>query len=165
MRKIFIPRSIAVVGAGPVGCVVAASLATSGYDVTLCDRNPNMVASVVEPGISIEGAMNLKQAVTRKCNSVTDFVDIKPDVIFLAVKSYDLPDLVQEIKEFFQDGMYVVSWQNGIDTELLIANVLGPQAVLRGVVNYGGALLKPGHVDLRFNHTPCFIQVGYRSFE
>ena len=33
----FSPQSFAVVGAGPVGCIVACFLAKGGFEVTLCD--------------------------------------------------------------------------------------------------------------------------------
>ena len=55
-RLDFRPRSFAVVGAGPVGCIVAAFLAKGGYDVTLCDVFPELLKPVLNPGIIIEGA-------------------------------------------------------------------------------------------------------------
>ena len=40
----FRPQSFAVVGAGPVGCIVAAYLAKGGFDVVLCDVLPDLVS-------------------------------------------------------------------------------------------------------------------------
>jgi len=54
--------------------------------------------------------------------------------------------------------MYVVSWQNGIDTELVLAHSLGGKPVMRAVVNYGCNLLKPCHVHMPFHHPPHYIQ-------
>ena len=39
----FNPRKFAVIGAGPVGCIVAAFLAKGGYEVTLCDVIPDLL--------------------------------------------------------------------------------------------------------------------------
>ena len=61
----FNPQSVAVVGAGPVGCIVAAFLAQGGYEVTLCDVIPDLLAPAMDPGIIIEGAENLQQKVPR----------------------------------------------------------------------------------------------------
>ena len=47
----FTPSRFAVVGAGPVGCIVAAFLAQGGYEVTLCDVVPALLAPALEPGI------------------------------------------------------------------------------------------------------------------
>ena len=54
--------------------------------------------------------------------------------------------------------MYVVSWQNGIDTEQVLAKVLGKKPVMRAVVNYGCSLKQPGHVYMPFHHPPHYIQ-------
>jgi 2-dehydropantoate 2-reductase len=51
----FNPTRFAVVGAGPVGCIVAAFLAKGGYDVTLCDVVPALLAPALDPGIKLEG--------------------------------------------------------------------------------------------------------------
>ena len=51
-RSIFHPQSFAVVGAGPVGCIVAAFLSKGGYDVTLCE--PEMQRNRHTP-ITVEG--------------------------------------------------------------------------------------------------------------
>ncbi|MBU1397971.1 MAG: 2-dehydropantoate 2-reductase [Proteobacteria bacterium] len=154
----FRPKSFAVVGAGPVGCIVAAFLAKGGYDVTLCDVFPELLKPVLNPGIIIEGAENLQQAVTRTCTSIDDLADIAPDVIFLTVKANALPLISSAIEGFYKEGMYVISWQNGIDTEAVIAQTLGKKPVMRAVVNYGCGLVKPGHVRMPFHHPPHFLQ-------
>ena len=50
----FSPQSFAVVGAGPVGCIVAAFLAKGGYEVTLCDIIPDLIKPALDPGIILE---------------------------------------------------------------------------------------------------------------
>jgi 2-dehydropantoate 2-reductase len=54
--------------------------------------------------------------------------------------------------------MFVVSWQNGIDTEFELAKSLGKKSVMRAVVNYGCGLVGPAHVRLPFHHPPHYIQ-------
>jgi len=152
------PEKFAVIGAGPVGCIVAAFLAKNGYDVTLCDILPDLLAPALDPGITIEGAENLLQPVTRTCLSVDEIADHPPDVIFITVKANALPLIVSAIENFYQEGMYVVSWQNGIDTELEISKTLGEKPSMRAVVNYGCGLKAPGHVVMPFHHPPHFIQ-------
>ena len=76
------PRSFAVVGAGPVGCIVAAFLAKGGYEVTLCDVFPELLRPALNPGIIIEGAENFQQAVTRTCASVDDLADRSRTLLF-----------------------------------------------------------------------------------
>ena len=154
----FLPKSFAVVGAGPVGCIVAAFLAKGGYDVTLCDVIPELLQPAEDPGIIIEGAENIQQVVTRTCSGVDDLAKIKPDVIFIMVKANTLPLIASALESFISDEMYVVSWQNGIDTELELSKILGKKPVMRAVVNYGCGLKGPGHVFMGFHHPPHYIQ-------
>ena len=154
----FKPKSFAVVGAGPVGCIDACFLSRGGYDVTLCDVIPDLLKPALDPGIIIEGAENLQHKVTRTCYSVDDLADVDPDVIFITVKANALPLIASSIEGFYRKGMLVVSWQNGIDTELEIAKVLGKTHVMRAVVNYGCGLVGPAHVKMPFHHPPHYIQ-------
>jgi 2-dehydropantoate 2-reductase len=154
----FRPQSFAVIGAGPVGCIVAAFLAKGGYDVTLCDVVPALIEQAIEPGIIIEGAENLQQAVSRTCTTVDELAEHQPDVIFITTKAHVNALIGSAIEGFYRDDMYVVSWQNGIDTELVLAQTLGKHPVMRAVVNYGCGLVGPGHVRMPFHHPPHFIQ-------
>ena len=69
-----------------------------------------------------------------------------------------LPLIASAIEGFQRDGMYIVSWQNGIDTELELSKILGKSPVMRAVVNYGCALIGPAHVRIPFHHPPHYIQ-------
>lgn len=154
----FNPKSFGIIGTGPVGCIVAAFLAKAGYKVTLCDVTPELLAPALESGIIIEGAENLQQRVSKICTSVDDLAEDIPDVIFITVKANSLPLIPSAIEGFYKQGIYVVSWQNGIDTEFVLSNTLGKKAVIRTVVNYGCGLIKPAHVYMPFHHPPNFIQ-------
>ncbi|VEN74829.1 2-dehydropantoate 2-reductase [Candidatus Desulfarcum epimagneticum] len=154
----FCPQSFAVIGAGPVGCIVAAFLAKGGMDVTLCDVVPELIENAAGPGIVIEGSESLQAPVTRTCSGVDELADIKPDVIFVTAKANALPLIASSLEAFVGDGMHVVSWQNGIDTELELSRVLGKKPVMRAVVNYGCGLKGPCHVVMPFHHPPHYIQ-------
>lgn len=151
-------KKFAVVGAGPVGCIVAAYLARGGYDVTLCDIVPELVNAAIDPGIKIDGVEELEQKVTRGITNIDDLANDPPDVIIITVKATVLHLIASAIEGFFNDDMYIVSWQNGIDTELVLAETLGRDNVIRAVVNYGCGLVKPGHIHMAFHHPPHFLQ-------
>jgi 2-dehydropantoate 2-reductase len=152
------PERFAVVGAGPVGCIVAAFLARGGFEVTLCDVIPELIEPAAERGIILEGAESLQQKVARTCMAVDDLAQFDPEVIFITVKANALALIASAIEGFWKQGMAVVSWQNGIDTELELARTLGRAAVLRAVVNYGCGLVAPCHVRLPFHHPPHYLQ-------
>jgi 2-dehydropantoate 2-reductase len=154
----FNPRKFAVIGAGPVGCIVAAFLAKGGYEVTLCDVIPDLLDPALDRGIIIEGAENIQQKVSGTLTNIDELATVKPDVIIITVKANALPLIASAIEGFYRDGLYVVSWQNGIDTELELSKVLGKAPVSRAVVNYGCGLVGPAHVRMPFHHPPHYIQ-------
>jgi 2-dehydropantoate 2-reductase len=152
------PRKFAVIGAGPVGAIVAAFLARGGYEVTLCDVIPALIEPALDPGIIIEGADTLQARVARITTRIEDIVSDPPDVIVVTVKATAVPLIASALEGFVAEGRYVISWQNGIDTELVLAEHLGARAVMRGVVNYGCVPLNPAHVRIAFHHRPHFLQ-------
>lgn len=151
-------RKIAVVGAGPVGCILAAFLAKGGHEVVLCDVVSELTAPAVDPGIVVEGVENIRQPVAKICSTIDALAEDPPDVVFLTVKANANPLIASAIEGFYREGMAVVSWQNGIDTEASVAEILGKKPVFRAVVNYGCRLIKPGHVHMSFHHPVHYIQ-------
>ena len=101
----FEPRKFAVVGAGPVGCIVAAFLARGGYDVTLCDIVPELINPAVERGIIIEGAESVRQQVSRVITQVDELAADPPDVIVITVKATVLSLIASAIQGFFREGL------------------------------------------------------------
>lgn len=152
------PKKFAVIGAGPVGAVVAAFLTRGGYEVTLCDVVPSLLEAALNPGIIVEGVDSLQARVAKVTTSVDDIVNDPPDVIFVTVKATALPLIASALEGFVAEGRYVVSWQNGIDTEQDLAKHLGRKPVMRAVVNYGCVPIKPAHVRIAFHHRPHFLQ-------
>ena len=112
----------------------------------------------LDSGIIIEGADTLQAKVAKTTTRIDDFVEDPPDVIMVTVKATALPLIASALEGFVAEGRYVVSWQNGIDTELVLAQNLGDRSVMRGVVNYGCVPIKPAHVRIAFHHRPHFLQ-------
>lgn len=152
------PKRFAVIGAGPVGGIVAAFLSNGGYDVTLCDVLTAPLVSALDPGIVVEGTDSLRARVAKTTTRVDDLVGDPPDVIIVAVKATALPLIASALEGFVSEGRYVVSWQNGVDTELVLAQHLGAVSVMRAVVNLGCVPLGPSHVRIAFHHRPHYIQ-------
>jgi 2-dehydropantoate 2-reductase len=152
------PRKFAVIGAGSVGGVVAAFLARGGYEVTLCDVVPALLAPALDPGIIVEGADAFQARVAKVTPRIDDLLEDPPDVIVVTVKAFALPLLASALEGFAAEGRYVVSWQNGVDTEFVLAKHLGDRNVMRAVVNLGCVPIGPAHVRIAFHHRPHHIQ-------
>ena len=152
------PKKFAVIGAGPVGGIVAAFLSRGGYDVTLCDVIPALIEPALDPGIIIEGTDNLQARVARITTNVDDLLTNPPDVIIVTVKATALPLIASALEGFVAEGRYVISWQNGIDTEAVLAKHLGVKSVMRAVVNFGCVPIGPAHFRIAFHHRPHYLQ-------
>jgi 2-dehydropantoate 2-reductase len=152
------PQKFAVVGAGPVGCTVAAFLSRRGYEVTLCDVQTNLLKAAMDPGILLSGTDSFQARVTKVTTRVDELVYDPPDVVIVTVKATALPIISSALEGIVGEGCTVVSWQNGIDTELVLAERLGKKHVMRAVVNYGCILEGPAKVKLVFHHRPHYLQ-------
>jgi len=152
------PKRFAVIGAGPVGCIVAAFLSKGGYEVTLCDVQSTLLEAAIDPGINLSGVDNFLAGVAKITTRVDDLAITSPDVVIVTVKATALPIIASALETFIDEGRYVVSWQNGIDTELVLAERLGKKQVMRAVVNYGCILEGPAKVKVVFHHRPHYLQ-------
>jgi 2-dehydropantoate 2-reductase len=152
------PKKFAVIGAGPVGGIVAAFLSRGGYEVTLCDVVPALIEPALDRGIIIEGTDTLQARVAKITTNVDDLLVDPPDVIIVTVKATALPLIASALEGFVADGRYVISWQNGIDTEVVLAKHLGAKYVMRAVVNFGCVPLGPAHFRIAFHHRPHYLQ-------
>jgi 2-dehydropantoate 2-reductase len=67
-------------------------------------------------------------------------------MVFLACKSHDTRGAVEVIRPLLTERSTVVSFQNGMN-EALIGEMIGPERVVGGIPDYGGALVDPGHIE------------------
>jgi 2-dehydropantoate 2-reductase len=101
---------------------------------------------------------NFQARVAKTTNRVDELASDPPDVVIVTVKATALPIVTSALEGFVGEGRYVVSWQNGIDTELVLAERLGKKQVMRAVVNYGCIMDGPATVNLVFHHRPHYLQ-------
>ncbi|MDP6909725.1 MAG: ketopantoate reductase C-terminal domain-containing protein, partial [Flavobacteriales bacterium] len=79
------------------------------------------------------------------------------DVLFFATKSQHMGGLLKEALKLNSDKLTVVSAQNGIDVEKMLANSFGESRTLRMVINFAGNLAEPNVVKVTFFNPPNHI--------
>jgi len=131
---------LAVIGAGAVGSVIGGLLARAGEDVTLIGRRPH-VDAVNRKGLRIDGALGLVQVRV----SAAERLDFTPDVALLTAKTQGVVAAAREIQPYVA-GAPVVTMQNGVRGDELVASVLGKEGILSCVVLFGATFLEPGTV-------------------
>jgi 2-dehydropantoate 2-reductase len=153
------PRRVAVIGAGPVGQVVAAHLLAGGHEVVLVDVSAAVRDHLNQRGITLSGVVELSApAPVAATASIEDITDSSLDLVVLAVKAPILPLVCSAVQDAAPREATVLSWQNGIDTERSVARYIAPDRIVRGVVNYGVNLTGDGGVNVVFHHPPHYVK-------
>jgi 2-dehydropantoate 2-reductase len=137
-----------LVGCGAIGGTVAAGLARDGHEILVCDADPAVVAAVTEHGLRIEGPV--EQFDARLPAVLPSGLPASIDgPVLLAVKAHHTAAAMAQLAPRLGPGGYVVSLQNGLNTQV-IADAVGPGRVVEAFVNFGADMMAPG-VVLRGN--------------
>jgi 2-dehydropantoate 2-reductase len=131
---------IAVIGAGAVGSVIGGLLSKDGEDVTLIGRKPH-VDAINQNGLILEEASG--ESIIRV--KAAENLDFKPDLALLTVKTQDVESSVKKAQSYLS-GVPVVTVQNGVQSDDLVAGVLGRENVISGVIASNNEFLEPGKV-------------------
>ena len=149
--------TIGIIGLGPVGSILAAHLAKSGQDIVAQDIIENLLAKIEKEGLNISGITELTVKIGKTANSVSKLSKFNPNIIFIATKACILEKVLPEIKKIYKPDMKIVSFQNGLDNEQLIAEKLGTNTTYRVVINYAGNTIGLGNVKMNWFQPPNFI--------
>jgi len=149
--------TVAVIGLGPVGSILAAHLATSNVNVVVQDAMPHIRETVKQDGIIISGITKLTAKIDNIAESIPALARFDPDVVFIVTKACYLKDVLPEIKQIYSPKLKVVSFQNGLGNEQAIAEQLGINTAYRVVINYAGNLVHPGHAMMNWFQPPNYV--------
>ena len=137
-------QRVAVCGAGAMGGVLGAGMAQGGVDVILVDTWKEHVKAVRKDGLRIESADGVE---TVKVRATTELTGIDPvDLLIVLVKAPYTADVMRLAGPALAPGAAVLSLQNGIGNEDIIAAAVGPERTLAGSMYFGGQVRGPGVV-------------------
>jgi 2-dehydropantoate 2-reductase len=133
--------TIAVVGLGSIGGVIAASLrAADRHDVIACVRSPIEHLTLERPGETVEVAIR----------ALTDPADAAPvDWVLLCTKTHQTPSSAPWLARLCGPRTRVAVLQNGIGHAAQLASYVGKAGVVPTIVYYNGERLTPNRVRLR----------------
>lgn len=135
---------VCVLGAGSLGCAIGGTLAQSGADVTLISRNQVQVDAINRDGLVLRSN---GQDTPVRVKAATNSAGMEPmDLIIVLVKSFDTRSAMQSAMSLVGDKTVVLSLQNGLGHEEVLAELVGVERVLAGKTYVGGLLVAPGVV-------------------
>ena len=143
--------NILMIGAGGIGGYYSARLAEAGHQVVLTARGEHLTA-LQENGLVVHyGEQNLscQLPAVDHLALIQNYKSADFDVIIFALKSTATQAVLDEIGSWLlASKVSVLSIQNGVDNEPLIAAAIGEERVLGGLaVRIGGHIIKPGVIE------------------
>ncbi len=125
--------NILVMGAGAIGCFVGGTLAANGHNVTLVGR-PALMDHIAGHGLSILWPGKAPQQTFLQTATAVPLAGSPYDFILLTVKSPATAAAAQELSALRLDGTSIVSLQNGIGNEELLADKFVPERIVAGTI-------------------------------
>lgn len=137
-------KKITVVGPGAMGCLLAASLARTGADVTLLDYREDRARRLQQTGIEVQEGdftWRARPVVTADPGSIA-----QQDAIMILVKSYQTAAAIRPVPSICGPSTLVLSLQNGLGADDLLKALLPHAALALGTTSQGATLLEDGLV-------------------
>lgn len=135
---------VIVLGAGAIGSLVAGYLKFKNEDVSLVGH-PDAVKAVKEKGLEISGvrgSLKVKIEISEKLN-------FAPDFLILATKTQDIPQALEDNLKFLRHSL-VLTVQNGIQADNLVAEYLPKENIISSIVMFGATYSEPAKVVHNF---------------
>lgn len=134
-----------VVGAGGIGCAIGARLAQH-HPLVFVDSWRENVEAMRESGLTVDypdGPIHVEPVRAWHLDELASIAE-PPEVVLLAVKSYQTADMVTALLPYLTESSPVVSLQNCINEDT-IASIAGPNRTIGAMVRFDGAMKGPGH--------------------
>ena len=136
---------ILVYGAGAVGGYFGARLALGGHDVTFVARGENL-AALRRQGLVVRMPTGEALRVV-PARAVGDPAEAAPaELVLVTVKSYDTPTAATALRPVVGPETALLSLQNGIENEDVLARLLGLPPLMVALTRIGVELVAPGAV-------------------
>ena len=139
---------ICVLGAGSLGCAMGGLLAEAGNEVWLVNRGRAHVEAMRAHGLTL-----CEQGVDRvvAVHASTDCAEVAAvtgpvDLLIVLVKSFHTREAIASARPLVGPDTVVLSLQNGLGHEDVLAEVVGRDKLLAGKTYVGGQVLEPGRV-------------------
>ena len=147
--------TVAVLGAGAMGCLFGGLMAEKGLDVTLIDVWKEHVDAINSKGLKMDGHGGDRYI---KIKATTDPSSLKPvDAIIIMCKATALEKALTNAKNIIGDKTMLMSFQNGIGHEAIMQKIAGKEKVLGGTTTQASNVLGPGHIK---NHAALPSWIG-----
>jgi 2-dehydropantoate 2-reductase len=135
---------VLVAGAGAMGCLFGGLLAERGLRVTLLMRSEERASAIRERGLRIVGEGGDRSV---PIHVATTPGSVAPaDLVLVQCKAHATREVSRSVAPLMAPSAVALSLQNGLGNEEIMAEAMGPGAVLGGLTSLGATLEAPGVV-------------------
>ena len=135
---------VAVFGAGGVGGYFGGRMAQAGADVHLIARGEHLSA-LREGGLTVDSVFG---DFAIDLPATDDPADIGPcDFVLFTVKATDTESAARDLHPLIGDETAVITLQNGVRNEALLADEVGTEHVMGGVAYIFSTIAEPGVIE------------------
>lgn len=150
---------IVVYGAGGVGAFFGALLARAGADVHFVARGAQLEALRAQ-GITIRSTL-IGDVVEPPVSAAARGADIgTADLVLVCVKTHQTEEILDDLATLVGEDTVLVSMQNGVESDELLAARFGAHRVVPAAVYVGATVDAPGVVS---HVAPARIAIGARA--
>lgn len=154
---------IAIVGAGAMGCVLGSFLKKGGADLTLVDPDRAHMDAIREKGLILHSNADKEDAHPEvvQMNTVYEAKDLGiQDYVIIMVKGTITKLAMEGAMCLVDDHTYVVTTQNGMGNEDVIATFVPPERVIVGCLEMASMKKAPGEVYGNVFDTDIKVPLG-----
>jgi len=139
---------IAVLGAGALGCAMGGVLTEAGHELWLINRNPAQVEAMTQRGLMLRTDGVDRTVRVRAVTSAAgvDLASGPVDLLIVLVKSFHTEAAMRSAVSLVGSQTVVLSLQNGLGHEDVLAEIVGRDKLLAGKTYVGGTQLAARHV-------------------
>jgi 2-dehydropantoate 2-reductase len=135
---------ICVLGAGALGCAIGAALSEGGSEVWLVNRDKAHVDAMKAGGLTLVTPAGERSV---RVNAATGCAEVGVvNLVIVLVKSFHTAAAIAGATALIGPKTLVLSLQNGLGHEEVLAQAVGRERVLAGKTYVGGVLLAPGKI-------------------
>ena len=137
---------ICILGAGALGSTIGGVLAEAGAAVTLVNRRAEHVEAISRQGLRLVEGDAERTLRVRACLTTAEVGAV--DLIVILVKSSQTAEAAAACRPLLGPGTVVLSLQNGLGHEEILAAAVGHDRLVAGKTYVGGVVLAPGRVRI-----------------
>lgn len=146
---------ICILGSGALGSTFGAALSEAGHETWLLNRAGAHIDAIRHNGLAV-----IEEDIERsvRINATAHAEEVGPvDLLVVLVKSFATREAIAGATALVGPQTVVLSLQNGLGHEDLLAQVVGRDKVIAGKTYVGGVLLAPGRIRCGVDGKRTFI--------